>query len=39
MADLRLENLYGHFCHKRKHREGFTWQMRRDNKTIKARCD
>jgi hypothetical protein len=39
MADLGLENLYGHFCHKRKHREGFTWQMRRENKTIKARCD
>jgi hypothetical protein len=39
MADLGLENLYGHFYHKSEHREGFTWHMRRDNKTIKARCD
>jgi hypothetical protein len=39
MADLGLENLYGLFCHKLNHREGFTWQMRRDNKKIKVRCD
>jgi hypothetical protein len=39
MADLCLKNLYGHFCHKNKHREVFTCQIRRGNKTIKTRCD
>jgi hypothetical protein len=39
MAYLGLKNLYGHFCHKRKHEEGFTWQMRRDNKAIKVRFE
>jgi hypothetical protein len=38
-AGLGLENLLSHFRQRRRHKGGFTWHVRRNDKIITARCD